>query len=248
MSERDGYPRGTPCWAGLNTADLAAGQAFYGELFGWEWTPAGPSAAYGLLRGKKVAGIAAGPGPAWTVAFAVPDAAAAVDAAVAAGATVVLPVQDVPGQGRAAILLDPAGAAYTVWQAGGHDGAELAGEPGTVVWHELVTTDLAGAAEFYPAALGVDFVHLPVGDTGVPYGLVKVGGKTVAGALSRPPGTERVPPHWGVYFAVADAEAAADTAVRLGATLLSPVAPTPQGPMAALLDPQGAAFAILGTA
>ena len=250
MSERDGYPHGVPCWVDLNTSDVPAGQAFYGQLFGWEWKDVGPAYTFAMLRGRKVCGIAAadpGQAVAWTTSFAVADADAAVAAATAAGGTIEVPVREIPGQGRVAVALDPAGASFGVWQAYGHRGAELVDEPGTVVWNELVTSDLAAAAAFYPAVLGVDIVHLDTGDTGVPYDLVKVGGRTVAGALTRLPGMAHVPPHWGVYFEVTDADAAAADAARLGATPLSPVTPSPQGPMAAFLDPQGAAFAIIAS-
>ena len=61
-----------------------------------------------------------------------------------------------------------------------------------------------------------------------------------------------MPPHWGVYFAVADIEVSVAQAQSLGATLYLP--PTdimkvegqpPVGRFAALADPQGAAFSIL---
>jgi hypothetical protein len=79
------------------------------------------------------------------------------------------------------------------------------------------------------------------------YKLVKVGGRTVAGAMPPIPGTEGQPPHWGIYLEVADAGAAVQRAQELGAKVLSPVQDTPQGPMATLADPQGAAFAVIAS-
>jgi uncharacterized protein len=79
------------------------------------------------------------------------------------------------------------------------------------------------------------------------YKLVKVGGRTVGGAMPPMPGTEAVPPHWGIYFEVADAEAAVQRAQELGGKVLSPVQPTPQGPMATLADPQGVAFSVIAS-
>lgn len=56
-----------------------------------------------------------------------------------------------------------------------------------------------------------------------------------------------LPPHWGIYFEVADAEAAVARATELGAQVLVAVQPTPQGPMAMLLDPQGSAFSVIAS-
>jgi predicted enzyme related to lactoylglutathione lyase len=71
-------------------------------------------------------------------------------------------------------------------------------------------------------------------------------GKSIAGALPMgdnfPP---EVPPHWLVYFAVSDTDAAVNTATRLGARTLMPVMDAPVGRFAALTDPQGAAFGVI---
>jgi predicted enzyme related to lactoylglutathione lyase len=56
-----------------------------------------------------------------------------------------------------------------------------------------------------------------------------------------------LPPHWGVYFEVADAEATAARVRELGGRVLSEVNPTPQGPMATFADPQGGAFAVIAS-
>ena len=56
-----------------------------------------------------------------------------------------------------------------------------------------------------------------------------------------------MPPHWGIYFEVADADATSARAQELGARSLSPVQQTPQGPMAMFLDPQGGAFSVIAS-
>jgi predicted enzyme related to lactoylglutathione lyase len=57
-----------------------------------------------------------------------------------------------------------------------------------------------------------------------------------------PPDT---PPHWGVYFAVDDADRAVDTVKRHGGTVLMGPQEIPVGRLAGFVDPQGAAFAII---
>jgi uncharacterized protein len=253
MSERNGYPQGTPCWADLASSDVEGSRAFYGALFGWEWDVVGPefgNYSTGLLRGKKVAAVASRMDDSqpvvWTTYLAVDDADKWAAAVPEAGGTVAMAPMDIPGAGRFGIGADPTGAFFGAWQAAEHRGSELVNEPGTIVWNELVTPDLDAAAAFYEATLGVRFEDMDTGGNGI-YKLLKVDGRTAGGAMPPVPGMEGLPPHWGIYFEVADADATVARAQELGAQVLSPVTPTPQGPMAAFLDPQGGAFAVIAS-
>jgi uncharacterized protein len=257
MSERDGYRQGTPCWADLATSDVEAARAFYGGLFGWEWEVAGPefgNYSTGRLRGKRVAAVASrmedSQPVAWTTYLAVDDADKWAAAVPEAGGTVAMAPMDIPGQGRFGIGADPTGAFFGVWQAAAHRGSELVNEPSTVVWNELVTPDVDAAGRFYEATLGVVFTAMEPAqpDESMPdYKLLQVGGRTVGGAMPPMPGMEGLPPHWGIYFEVADADATLARAQELGARALSPVTPTPQGPMVSFLDPQGGPFAVIAS-
>ncbi len=253
MSERDGYPQGTPCWADLASGDVEGSRAFYGALFGWEWDVLGPefgNYSTGLLRGKKVAAVASrmddSQPVAWTTYLAVDDADKWAAAVPAAGGTVAMAPMEIPGQGRLAIAADPTGAFFGVWEAARHRGSELVNEPGTIVWNELVTSDLDAAAAFYAATLGVRFEDMDTGGNGA-YKLLQVDGRTAGGAMPLQPGMGDLPPHWGIYFEVADTDAAVARAQELGARVLAPVQQTPQGPMAMFLDPQGGAFAVIAS-
>ena len=139
MSERNGYPQGTPCWADLSTSDVEGAREFYGALFGWEWEIAGPeygNYSTGSLRGKKVAAVASRMDDSqpvvWTTYLAVDDADKWAAAVPEAGGTVAVPPMEIPGQGRMAIGVDPTGAAFGIWEAAAHRGSELVNEPGTV--------------------------------------------------------------------------------------------------------------------
>jgi predicted enzyme related to lactoylglutathione lyase len=255
MSERDSYRQGTPCWADISTSDPEGGRAFYGALFGWDWE-IDPNPDFGgystaLLRGKRVVGLAGrmddNQPVAWTTYFAVDDADKFAAAVPDAGGTIAMPVMDIADQGRMAIAADPSGAFFGVWQPGAHRGSQLVNEPGTVVWNELVTPDLTKAAAFYGATLGVVLADLDTGESGMVYKMLEVDGRTAGGAMPTLPGMENIPPHWGIYFEVADADATVARAQELGAQVLSPVTPTPQGPMASLADPQGGAFSIIAS-
>ena len=246
MSERDGYPQGVPSWADLATTDLAGAREFYGALFGWEWEVSGPEFMHysqALLRGRRVVGagpvMGEGQPVGWMTYLAVDDADKVVESVAAAGGTVIVPPMEIPESGRMALAADPTGAAFGLWEAAAHRGSELVNEPGTVVWNELVTPDPAAARPFYTATLGLEWTEEDV--DGEPYSLFAVGGRTAGGAT---PGST---PHWELYFEVADTEASVARARELGAEVLSPVTPTPQGPMAVLRDPQGGRFSIIAS-
>src|SRR6516225_3645687 len=130
-------------------------------------------------------------------------------------------------------------AAVALWQAGQHIGATLVNEPGTVTWNELIT-DNPAAVSFYEQVLGVTTTTMEMGEG--KYTMFQVGGTEVGGTL--PPQMAGVPNHWQVYFAVADADAAAAKIKQLGGSIVVEPFDTPIGKMAVAADPQGAVFSL----
>lgn len=118
---------GTMAWLDLSVDDAAAARDFYASVVGWtaeptpmdgydDWTMAGADgeAAAGICYAR---GENAGLPPVWIPYFAVTDLDAAVSAATGAGGTVVAGPQRDGGPGYA-VLRDPAGATFAVFQAG----------------------------------------------------------------------------------------------------------------------------------
>ena len=253
MPKRDSYKHGTPCWTDLQTTDVEAAKAFYGQLFGWTFddlpTPMGATYSLALVGSDTVAAIAPQSPmvaennipPMWSTYIAVDDADKAVAAASENGGTVLMPADDIPGSGRMAFVADPSGAAVGLWQAGARIGATLVNEPNTLTWNELVTTDAAAALPFYKAVANIDAAPTTMGD--MEYTMLKVDGTDVGGSLA--PQMSGVPNHWHTWFAVADASAVAATAKRAGGTVLVEATAMPIGTMATIRDPQGAVFSIL---
>lgn len=240
------FPPGSPIWVDLQAADQPAACAYYSELFDWEAPPASAeTGGYSVasLRGVPVTAI--GPCPpgvdrsVWTVYFAVADIADSAQAAIATGGTVLLPPGElVPGV-QLAIVADPAGAAFGLWQKE-QDTPWLRDEPGAVDWLELVEPGFEQSSAFYRAVLGVTLSEMRV--AGTPYGLFDVGDTSVAGVWEAVDG----PARWQVYFTVADLDAAVARATERGGTLESPpVAVPPVGRWAGMADPQGAGFGLL---
>jgi uncharacterized protein len=114
--------------------------------------------------------------------------------------------------------------------------------PGTFSWADLSTTDQDAAKQFYGQLFGWDAVDNPVGENAV-YSMMEIAGKPVAG-IGPQPEQQRdagVPPLWNSYVTVESADAAADRAQKLGATVHAPAFDVMDvGRMAVIQDPQGA--------
>jgi predicted enzyme related to lactoylglutathione lyase len=252
MTKFTSYTQGTPCWVELTTPDQKAGAQFYTDLFGWdiEESPIDEESVYltGKLRDAEIAGIAgqmpalAGQPAFWGVYLAVDDVDAVTAKIEQAGGRVDAGPFDVLDAGRMTALQDPTGARVGLWQAGRSIGTELANEPGTPTWNELVSPDLPRALQFYADVVGIGSSQSEmVGDYDT---LTNVAGDMIGGAV--PPMADGVPPHWNVYFKVADADATAAQIEALGGTTVAPNFDVEViGRMGFYSDPQGAAFAIL---
>lgn len=114
--------------------------------------------------------------------------------------------------------------------------------PGTVMWVDLMTTDVEAARKFYGEVLGWSFDVGPP-ETGF-YTMCSVQGDTVAGMGQIPPGAG-FPPAWTVYFATTDADASAARIVELGGkTLMGPMDVMEEGRMLMAMDRCGAVFGL----
>ena len=280
MGERDGYPVGVPCWIDTSQPDPDAAASFYGRLFGWEFEDRMPADSPGRyliaqLHGLDVAAVGsrqdgAPPTPVWNMYVWVDRADGTAAKATEAGGSVLTEPFDVLDAGRIAVLADREGAAFCVWEAKGHKGAQLVNEPGTWTRSELDTRDPEGANAFYGPALGweasdfeIEGAHHSVfrrpgygdflerGDAGLLKRYEEVGAPegfedAVAWLvpMTKDEFPDDVPPHWSVTFAVDDADAIAERAASLGGTVTVP--PFDAGPLrvAVLTDPQGAAFSV----
>jgi uncharacterized protein len=235
------------CWVELSTTDQPAAKSFYGGLFGWQPRdqPMGPNEVYTLLEkaGRDAAAACTlrpdqkGVPPHWQVYVAVERADAAAARAKELGATVLAPPFDVMDSGRMAVLQDPTGAVFAVWEARRHPGLGVVDEPGAFCWAELLTRDTSKAAAFYKALFGWG----AGGDAR--YIEWKHGDRSIGGLMEIQKEWGDVPPHWLVYFQVESVDRSVEKAKGLGATLtMGPQDLAKVGRFALLRDPQGAAF------
>lgn len=257
MADYSSHTPGTFCWAELATTDQKAAVAFYGALFGWGVNdmPIGPTETYSMfqMRGKDVGAAYTmrpeerqhGAPPHWNTYVAVANADDTVNRAEALGATVLAPAFDVMDAGRMAVLQDPTGAVFQIWQPGKHIGARIMREPGAMTWTELATRDTEGAKKFYTSLFG--WKEKTSSGAGMTYTEFSLDETPFAGMMEMNAQMVGmgVPPHWLTYFQVADVDASANTAKGLEATLVVPPMDIPNtGRFSVIRDPHGAVFAI----
>jgi predicted enzyme related to lactoylglutathione lyase len=246
---------GSFCWFELATTDQAAAKQFYTSLFGWTFKefPIGAeevytifqlngqdtAAAYTMKREQQSQGIP----PHWMLYVAVDNADNAGTRAAEKGGKLCHPAFDVMDVGRMAVISDPAGAVFAVWQAKKQKGVGITGENGTVCWADLSTPDSATARSFYHELFGWSFVEGEKDTSG--YLHIKNHEQFIGGVPAPSQRDPSVPPHWLIYFQVADCDASAAKAKAQNAKVLfGPHDLETVGRFAILKDQQGAAFAL----
>ncbi|RHA37633.1 VOC family protein [Cellulomonas rhizosphaerae] len=243
-SER--WPAGTPAWADITVPSLDQACAFYGPLLGWEFEVGGPETGgytVATVGGRRVVGLGESAtdqpsDPQWCLYLATDDANATTTRVAAAGGRVVVSATPLPGMGTMAIAADPTGAVFGLWQSGRHTGWDVTGEPGTVAWTEVMSTDQPQALAFYQHVLELDVMD--AGGDGFVYAVLRRGDLSVAGV-----GQTEANSAWTLYLEVADVDATIEAATGLGATVAAGAADSPYGRVARLRGPFGETFAII---
>jgi uncharacterized protein len=220
------------------------------------------------LRGGDVAAVGSVPEGAppmavWNTYIWVESADEAASKVREAGGSVVVDPFDVMDAGRMAVFTDPEGAAFSVWQAKQRGGAQIVNEPGSLNFNDLNTRDPERAKAFYGSVFGWQVLELEGGfgmwtlpgygdhlerrdpelrkrmaDLEAPAGFEDAVASLATIAEDQPD----VPAHWGLTFAVEDADATAAKAAELGGTVVVPPFDAPWVRMTVIADPQGATF------
>jgi len=243
------HTTGVPTWLALSSTDPERSINFYRNLLGWEVERSGPEFENNVnfrLDGKLVASMSGHPsdvGSAWGVFLHTDDAAETALAAIASGGAELFQSR-IGDIGTMVVLTDASGATVGAWQPGTHGGFEATRTPGAPAWHELHTTRFAEAREFYENVFEWSVKLLADSDQ-FRYATNESEELATAGILdiSTRPGPARS--EWITYFAVADADAAADRVVELGGTILEPPVDSPHGRVSHALDATGARFTII---
>ena len=259
MPQVDRHVPGDFCWMELATSDQSAGKNFYTSLFGWAPNdiPMGPDSYYTIFRmnGRDVAAgctlqpdeVAMHIPPHWNLYISVDNADASAKKAGELGGKVIAGPFDVADAGRMAVIQDPTGAYFSLWQPQRNPGVGIVGDPGAFCWADLNTPDPDRAGKFYAALFGW---KLSLGEND-PNGYLHIqnGDKFIGGVPPVQFQNPNAPPHWLLYFSVADVDVSAAKAKDLGARFfMPPMTIEGVGRFAIMADPQGAVSAIFTVA
>jgi predicted enzyme related to lactoylglutathione lyase len=252
MSNADA--RGKFVWHELMTTDPDAAGDFYSNVVPWTTQPSGMPSYSLWMSGKYQAGglmalpedAASGTPPHWIVYIGTPDVDSTVQAAQDLGGKVLKEPADIPNVGRFAVLSDPQGAAFAAFTPAPMPGSNPppGGAVGDFTWHELATTDLESALNFYSELFGWDKGEThDMGPQGI-YQIIAHGGQQVGGIYKVPDAS--TPPNWLSYARVSDVSKAAAAVKAAGGKVLIGPMEVPGGSwILQLRDPQGGAFAVV---
>ena len=245
-------------WADMPVLDIEKAQAFYTRLLGVDAssTPVGPGMAYVVLNkaGKSCCALypvteeqmqQRGGRSWWLSYFTVEDADATAARAKELGGAVFAGPFDVFDAGRLAIIQDPAGAMFAVWQAKQGIGAEVFGEPGALAWNELYTNDVAAATTFYGGLFGWQANAATGGDGGA-YNVFTLEGQPACGMMAIREEWGPVPPNWSIYLAVENLETSLELVKEMGGKVLFPPMEVENvGRFSMIQDPMGAYLSVI---
>ena len=238
----------------LAASDLKAAKNFYTSLFGWQFVDndMGPGGVYTIFQVKGsecAASYQIGPDqkgcqPHWMVYIATNDVDASAAKVKELGGSVEMGPFDVGPHGRMAVVKDPAGVYFSLWKGAGTGGIRIANEDNTFCWADLNTPDRDSARKFYGTLFG--WLFLPgEGKDESGYLHIQNGDQMIGGMPPREQTNPNAPPHWMLYFLVADVDASTKKASDMGAKVLMPPMTLPgTGEFSILADPQGAVFSL----
>jgi uncharacterized protein len=254
-------------WYELLTSDAGAAGDFYGKVIGWTSTASGQpgmdyrffSSGDGSDTKDGVGGYMAitpemaehGARPAWVGYIAVDDVDTSLESITRHGGSVLMPAMDLDGVGRMAMVADPQGAPFYVMRGASDETsysfAAMEPKVGHCAWNELSTTDPEAAKAFYGAQFGwTKDGDMDMGPMGKYEFLKASDGRFALGAVM-PKMPEMPVSAWSFYFRVPDIDAAVETVKASGGTLLMEPVEIPGGEYSLnALDPQGAAFGLVG--
>ncbi|MCA1655322.1 MAG: hypothetical protein LC635_02465 [Pseudonocardiaceae bacterium] len=223
----------------LRVADVAAGAAFYRELFGWTAidTPVGALFRAGDTVVGGVSVVKPHVPPHWSGFVAVDDVPATVGIAKRHGGVVTTDdgeLVDAPGHGQLAPVLDTIN--KSVFVITGPRPATSA-QVGTFIWDRLHTADPAGSVAFYEKVLPWTAVLHPDGASG---GFRLADGTMTADMVP----AEHTPPHWLAFVLVENLDHTRAHAADLGAhvTVERQSFLGDDGRYCVISDPQGASL------
>lgn len=234
---------GTFIWADLSSFRPDITRKFYTDLFGWRFDDYAASTAAGPVAGlfempPKFQAINM---PSfWMSYIAVDDIAQTVEIAKANGAKVELGPIPFEGGGQIALIRDPLGAGFTVYE-GSALNSNLTGA-GAKLGHGLFVSDASAVTDFYAKLFGWTFAPAPDGAQEI-----LLNGKRIAHLYEIPdPAIRGKEQYWAVYFGTPSLAEARLKVTGSGGEILAETE-IMEGKALITRDPDGGTFWLLET-
>lgn len=257
MTTRDSSPAGAPCWADLWTTDVEGSRHFYSQLFGWEALEPSPEFGGYWMFNRSGAPTAGGTGSmgdttannTWKPYFCTKDMDASLKKAEAGGATIQAGAMPVADLGVQAVLTDPAGAVFGLWQPGSFEGFRVVGESASPSWFELHTREHEREVAFYRELFGYEVSTVADTDEFRYFTFRNPGSdEDLGGIMDSSRWLQVDGDHWDIYWHVDDATSAAARVSELGGSVTQGPDRTPYGVLVVCADPAGAQFKLRASA
>jgi uncharacterized protein len=157
MTKFSSFEDAMPCWVDVMVGTVEehdAKRAFLSALFDWTWQLGSPemgSYALAISQDLPVFGLGIMDGGTGTATsyFSTSNIDDAIARATDDGATVVVPAMEVMDLGSMAVLVDPVGATFGLWQPGTFHGFGVMHEINAPGWFDETSEDPTRATEFY---------------------------------------------------------------------------------------------------
>ncbi|HEY0840816.1 MAG TPA: VOC family protein, partial [Vulgatibacter sp.] len=158
---------------------------------------------------------------------------------------ILVPATDIPEVGKFAIVSDPQGAAFAVFQSVKPTTKPETQGVGRMSWAELNTTDHKSAWKFYSDLFGWKPTRsMDLGEMGE-YFMFGTDTENSMGGMSDAAKMMNAPAHWMFYVNVENIDETAKAVANKGGKILNGPMEVPGGDrVAQCMDPQGAAFGI----
>jgi len=256
MSSIHQFLPGNFCWADLFCKNIDAAAEFYSAVFGWklQHTEKDPINRAVFLRSEKpVCGIQlmtdrllqGGIPSHWLSVIAVENIDVVIRNIESLGGKNLVQPTDISATDRRALVQDPTGAVFSLWQTGEHTGASEWNRPNSLCWNELYSNNIEQSLLFYRNLFG--WTHSKsVGAIGQDYFEFIHDGRSVGGMMEIRKEWGDMPPCWSVYFSVDNIHGSITNIRKMGGTVEgSPMEIENVGQFAVVMDPEGAFFSIL---
>ena len=230
----------TFAWVDVSTFNTTNTKAFYAKLFNWHYAVE-DDYAFAQCNGKQVAGIYPMPEkfvqinmPSfWMSYIQVQDIEHVVEQAKKHGGKIEL--QDEAFGGRIALIRDPAGAGFTVYQGAQLPARSAAPHIGEPYWQQLHVSDVKLVQQFYEKVFNWNIT--PGTNSATTFDVTTANGTPVATIEQLPNTVKGTKQYWMVVFAIQNVPTALTQVTKHGGTV-----EYTEGNTAIVRDPDGAAF------